>query len=94
MFFFPRKFSLFLLKCHLKMKAALQVQIFKKSLVLSKAAAGNIVNLVSTDCQKVADACTNLQYLWSAVIEIIGKILFEIINKVFNKINKTNFNYH
>jgi hypothetical protein len=57
------------------MKAALQVQIFKKSLVLSRVAAGNIVNMVSNDCQKVADACTNLQYLWSAVCEIIGNLI-------------------
>jgi len=50
------------------------VQIYKKSLVLArlKGGAGDIVNLVSNDCQKVCDACTNLQYLWSAVLEIIG----------------------
>ena len=54
-----------------------QVQIFKKSLVLSSVAAGNIVNMVSNDCQKVADACTNLQYLWSAVCEIIGNLKIE-----------------
>ena len=56
------------------------VQIYKKSLVLAriKGGAGDIVNLVSNDCQKIADACTNLQYLWSAVIEITG-ILLNII---------------
>ena len=54
------------------------VQIYKKSLVLAriKGGAGDIVNLVSNDCQKVADACTNLQYLWSAVIEITGKKIY------------------
>ena len=50
------------------------VQIYKKSLVLArlKGGAGDIVNLVSNDCQKVCDACTNLQYLWSAVLEVTG----------------------
>jgi hypothetical protein len=50
------------------------VQIFKKTLLLAriKGGAGDIVNLVSNDCQKIAEACTNLQYLWSACLEIIG----------------------
>ena len=48
-------------------------QIFKKSLVLSTVAAGNIVNLAGNDCQKLADSFTNLHYLWSAVLEVIGK---------------------
>ena len=53
------------------------VQIYKKALVLSrlKGGAGDIVNLVSNDCQKVSDACTNLQYLWSAVLEVSGKFI-------------------
>ena len=57
----------------LRVKSALMVQIFKKSLVLAriKGGAGDIVNLVSNDCSKVADAFTNCQYLWSAGIEII-----------------------
>ena len=52
------------------------VMIFKKSLALAriKGGAGDIINLVSNDCQKLADACTNLQYLWSAILEIIGII--------------------
>jgi hypothetical protein len=51
------------------------VLIFKKSLVLAriKGGAGDVVNLASNDCQKVADACTNLQYSWSAILEVIGK---------------------
>lgn len=28
------------------------------------------MNLVSNDCQKLADACTNLHYLWSSVVEV------------------------
>jgi len=57
-----------------KVSSALMVQIYKKSLVLAriKGGAGDVVNLVSNDCTKVADACTNLQYLWSAVLEIFG----------------------
>jgi ABC-type multidrug transport system fused ATPase/permease subunit len=56
----------------LRVKSALMVQIFKKALVLArlKGGAGDIVNLVSNDCQKIADACTNLQYLWSALLEV------------------------
>lgn len=51
------------------------VQIYEKSLVLRrvKGGAGDAVNLVSTDCTKISDACTNLQYLWSAIIEASGK---------------------
>jgi len=64
----------------IQIKTALQVQIFRKSLLLSRVAAGNIVNMVSNDCQKVADACTNLQYLWSAVIEVIGKQVLFILS--------------
>jgi ABC-type multidrug transport system fused ATPase/permease subunit len=56
----------------LRVKSALMVQIFKKSLVLAriKGGAGNIVNLVSNDCAKIGDACTNVHYLWSAVVEV------------------------
>jgi ABC-type multidrug transport system fused ATPase/permease subunit len=56
----------------LRVKSALMVQIFKKSLVLAriKGGAGDIVNLVSNDCSKIADAFTNVQYLWSAIVEV------------------------
>ena len=39
----------------MRVKSALMVQIFKKSLVLAriKGGAGDVVNLVSNDCQKV-----------------------------------------
>lgn len=39
----------------IRVKSALMMQIFKKSMVLAriKGGAGNIVNLVSNDCQKV-----------------------------------------
>ncbi len=56
----------------MRVKSALMVQIFKKSLVLAriKGGAGDVVNLVSNDCTKIADACTNVQYLWSAAVEV------------------------
>jgi len=63
----------------LRVKSALMVQIFKKSLVLSRVAGGNILNLVSNDCQKIADACTNLQYLWSAVCEVITILVLAFV---------------
>jgi ABC-type multidrug transport system fused ATPase/permease subunit len=58
----------------IRVKSALMVQIFRKSLVLAriKGGAGDIVNLVSNDCQKIADACTNLHYMWSGLLEIIA----------------------
>ena len=57
-------------------------QIYKKSLVLTKVEAGNIVNLASNDCQKIADAFTNLQYLWSAVLEVAGKNYIDYALKI------------
>jgi ATP-binding cassette, subfamily C (CFTR/MRP), member 1 len=32
----------------------------------------DVVSLVATDCSKLADACTSLQYLWSSTIEALG----------------------
>ncbi|CAF0866320.1 unnamed protein product, partial [Brachionus calyciflorus] len=72
----------------LRVKSALMVQIFKKCLVLSriKGGAGDIVNLVSNDCQKIADACTNLQYLWSAVIEIIAILAIALAELTYSAV--------
>jgi hypothetical protein len=65
----------------LRVKSALTVQIFKKSLVLArvKGGAGDVVNLVSNDCQKIAEAFTNLHYLWSAVVEVIAILVLSFI---------------
>ena len=51
--------------------------IYKKSLVLArlKGGAGDIVNLISNDCQRVAEACINFHYLWSAGLEIFVILL-------------------
>ena len=70
----------------LQVKSALMVQIFKKSLVLAriKGGAGDVVNLVTNDCQKIADACTNLQYLWSAGLEIIAILIISIIELTYS----------
>lgn len=72
----------------LRVKSALMMQIFKKSLVLArlKGGAGDVVNLVSNDCQKVADACTNLQYLWSAVVEIIAIIVLSFVELTYSAV--------
>jgi hypothetical protein len=58
-----------------RIKSALSYMIFKKSLRLERlnGGSGDVVNLMSNDCQKVAEACINFHYLWSAAIEIIGK---------------------
>ena len=65
----------------LRVKSALMIQIFRKSLVLAriKGGAGDLVNLVSNDCAKVADAFTNLHYLWSAVIELFAILTLSFI---------------
>jgi ABC-type multidrug transport system fused ATPase/permease subunit len=53
-------------------KSALAYLIYKKSLVLERlrGGAGDIVNLISNDCQRVAEAFNNFHYLWSAAVEV------------------------
>jgi ABC-type multidrug transport system fused ATPase/permease subunit len=53
-------------------KSALAYLIYKKSLVLErlKGGAGDVVNLISNDCQRVAEAFNNFHYLWTAAVEI------------------------
>ena len=50
------------------------VLIYRKSLKLSSAhgGIGNIINLLSNDCNRVAESFVNFHFLWSSALEIIG----------------------
>ncbi|TPX37470.1 hypothetical protein SmJEL517_g00565 [Synchytrium microbalum] len=52
-------------------RAALMVMIYRKSLRLSyiKGGVGDIVNLISNDCNRIAEAAVTWHYLWSAGFE-------------------------
>jgi hypothetical protein len=54
------------------------VLIYEKSLVLArvKGGSGKIVNQISNDCQKIAEACANAQFLWSGALEVLGTFFF------------------
>jgi hypothetical protein len=56
-------------------RGALMVLIYRKSLKLSyiRGGVGDVVNLISNDCNRIAEACVNGHYLWAAVLECIGK---------------------
>lgn len=51
------------------------VLIYRKSLKLSSAhgGIGNIINLLSNDCNRVAESFVNFHFLWSSALEIIGR---------------------
>ena len=66
----------------IRCRAALMVLVYRKSLKLSyvKGGVGDVVNLISNDCNRIAEACVNGHYLWSAALECIGKVSFFIYN--------------
>ena len=57
-------------------KAALTTAIYKKMIIRdayqSKA---DVVSLISKDVEKIAEACSSLQYLWSGIVETLAVIL-------------------
>ncbi|XP_075174074.1 LOW QUALITY PROTEIN: multidrug resistance-associated protein 1-like [Anomaloglossus baeobatrachus] len=60
----------------MRLRSAIVGSVYKKALVISNAgrknsSAGEIVNLISTDVQKLMDLATCLNYIWSAPITII-----------------------
>lgn len=59
----------------IRCRAALMVLVYRKSLKLSyvKGGVGDVVNLISNDCNRIAEACVNGHYLWSAFLECVGK---------------------
>ncbi|XP_044159188.1 multidrug resistance-associated protein 1-like [Bufo gargarizans] len=65
----------------LRLRSAIVGSVYKKALVISNAgrknsSAGEIVNLISTDVQKLMDLSTCLNYVWSAPIAIIFVMYF------------------
>ncbi|XP_069839782.1 multidrug resistance-associated protein 1-like isoform X2 [Dendropsophus ebraccatus] len=65
----------------MRLRSAIVGSVYKKALVISNAgrknsSAGEIVNLISTDVQKLMDLATCLNYLWSAPITIIFAMYF------------------
>ncbi|XP_075035855.1 multidrug resistance-associated protein 1-like [Mixophyes fleayi] len=65
----------------MRLRSAIVGSVYKKALVISNSgrknsSAGEIVNLISTDVQKLMDLATCLNYLWSAPLTIIVAMYF------------------
>ncbi|KAM4632385.1 multidrug resistance-associated protein 1-like isoform 2-T2 [Discoglossus pictus] len=65
----------------MRLKSAVTGSVYKKALVISSAgrknsSAGEIVNLISSDVQKLMDLATCLNYVWSAPLTIIVAMYF------------------
>lgn len=63
-------------------RAALMVMIYRKSLKLSyvKGGVGDIVNLISVECNRIAEACVFLHYLWSAAFECLVLLIWSLLD--------------
>ena len=59
----------------MQVRAGLMVLIYRKSLKLSSAhgGIGNVINLISNDCNRVAESFVNFHFLWSSALEILGE---------------------
>jgi ABC-type multidrug transport system fused ATPase/permease subunit len=66
----------------IRCRAALMVLVYRKSLKLSyvKGGVGDVVNLISNDCNRIAEACVNGHYLWSAFLECIVIFVLSIVD--------------
>eukprot|EP00079_Xenopus_tropicalis_P030383 XP_012826370.1 PREDICTED: multidrug resistance-associated protein 1-like [Xenopus tropicalis] len=65
----------------MRLRAAIVGTVYKKALMISSAgrkesSAGEIVNLISTDVQKLMDLATCVNYMWSAPVTIIVAMYF------------------
>lgn len=61
----------------MRLRTGLITAVYKKSLRLSngarqKMASGEIINLMSIDCQKMCDLLTYLHTVWSSVLQMTG----------------------
>jgi ABC-type multidrug transport system fused ATPase/permease subunit len=58
------------------------VLVYRKSLKLSyvKGGVGDIVNLISIECNRIAEACVHLHYLWSAAFECIVLLIWSCLD--------------
>ena len=70
----------------LNVRTALSSSIYRKSLRLSNRArgtysAGEIVNLISVDCQKLQDTTVFLAFLWSVPLQVgrVVEITYNVI---------------
>ena len=65
----------------IKVKAALNVLIFRKTLTLSRirGGAGEVINLMSTDVTRVNDAVVNFHFLWSAILQAVLIVILAFI---------------
>jgi hypothetical protein len=63
-------------------RAALMVLIYRKSLRLSylRGGVGDIVNLISIESNRMAEAFVHFHYLWSAIFECIVLFIFTFLN--------------
>jgi ABC-type multidrug transport system fused ATPase/permease subunit len=59
-------------------RAALMVLVYRKSLKLSfiKGGVGEIVNLISVECNRMAEAVVDFHYLWSAALQCLVLLIF------------------
>ncbi|KAG0056100.1 hypothetical protein BGZ83_006361 [Gryganskiella cystojenkinii] len=64
-----------------QVRAGLMVLIYRKSLKLSSAhgGIGNIINLISNDCNRVAESFVNFHFLWSSALEILVVIALAFV---------------
>ncbi|KAF9313192.1 hypothetical protein BG003_005512 [Podila horticola] len=64
-----------------QVRAGLMVLIYRKSLKLSSAhgGIGNVINLISNDCNRVAESFVNFHFLWSSALEILVVIALAFV---------------
>ncbi|KAJ1557819.1 hypothetical protein HK405_015106, partial [Cladochytrium tenue] len=63
-------------------RAALMVLIYRKSLRLSyvKGGVNDIVNLIASECNRVAEAAVNWHHLWAATFDFVAVLILAIID--------------
>ncbi|KAG0297659.1 hypothetical protein BGZ98_000528 [Dissophora globulifera] len=64
-----------------QVRAGLMALIYRKALKLSSAhgGIGNIINLISNDCNRVAESFVNFHFLWSSALEILVVIALAFV---------------
>ncbi|KAI9164314.1 hypothetical protein H9P43_008143 [Blastocladiella emersonii ATCC 22665] len=64
-----------------RVKAALTVLVYRKSLALARirGGAGEVINIVSTDVTRVQDAVLNVHFLWTSALETILILILAFI---------------
>lgn len=67
-------------KLGLRVRAALTTAVYRKSLCIEPGASDmDVVALVSNDCTKLMDACTNINFLWSGVLEALAIVVVLLV---------------